>query len=57
MIDNLMDVLSNVVLTCGVGFAVLAVMGFVFYFGDKFIIYIVKKVRERHSDLKEKEPK
>ena len=57
MIDTLMDVVSNIVLTCGGAFASLAVMGFLFYFGDKFIIYIVKKVRERHNDLKEKEPK
>lgn len=57
MIDSLMDAVSNVVLICGGGFAILASMGFLFFGLDKFIIYIVKKVRERHSDLKEKEPK
>ena len=57
MIDNLMDVLSNVVFTSCVGFAVLVVMGFLFFGLNKFITYILEKVRERHNKLKEKEPK
>lgn len=57
MINTLFDVISNAVLVCCGAFAVLAVMGMLFFWGDKFIIYIVKKVRERHNKLKEKEPK
>lgn len=57
MIDRLFDVISNgVTASCG-AFALLAVIGISIFWGDKFIIYIVKKVRERHNNLKEKEPK
>ena len=57
MIDSLMDVLSNGVTVCFGAFAFLAIMCLFFFCGDKFIIYIVKKIRERHNNLKVKEPK
>ena len=57
MIDTLMDVISNGVIACCGVFALLAAMGFLFYFLNKFITYILEKLPERHNKLKEKEPK
>lgn len=49
MIDTLMDVISNGVIACCGVFALLAFICILFFLFDKFIIYIVKKVRERRK--------
>ena len=49
MNDTLIHFMFYGFIVCFVVFALLAAIGILFYFSDKFIIYIIKKVRERHK--------
>lgn len=49
MNDTLIHFMFYGFIVCFVVFAFLFVIGILFFLFDKFIIYIVKKVRERHK--------
>ena len=49
MNDTLIHFISNGVIVCFIVFAFLFVIGMLFFLVDKFIIYIIKKVRERRK--------
>lgn len=49
MNDTLVHFMFYGFIVCFVVFAFLFVIGMLFFLGDKFIIYIIKKVRERRK--------